>query len=202
MKFAFPLIKLIAGIAVTDCRVDLIQICSFPIHSVILYGIYIRLGLRRIQLNIRKCIEYSANAPPTHSFNLLYILFCVFANIHQQRCFEVYWGVKMAYFLAYYFWLISTTSSLRPLSPQRRHTHTHNTYCGENPVFIRVLYAYIGIRVRVVFCYLIDVLHCGQINVHTVIDCAARWVYRFSIGDKHIYFFGFGRILEGSHKKQ
>lgn len=118
MKFAFPLIKLIAGIAVTDCRVDLIQICSFPIHSVILYGIYIRLGLRRIQLNIRKCIEYSANAPPTHSFNLLYILFCVFANIHQQRCFEVYWGVKMAYFLAYYFWLISTTSSLRPLSPQ------------------------------------------------------------------------------------
>lgn len=156
------LLKLIARIAVTDCRVDLIQICSFPIYT----QIHIRLGLPTKYIRI----EFLQN-DPANTFIQFIIHFVLCLQIHQHNGFAVYIrGVKMAYFLAYYFWLISTTSS--------GHLHRSTYSLG---IAVKILYSYGSftliyryIRVRVVLCRLIDVLHCGQINVHTVIDCAAR----------------------------
>lgn len=154
MKFAFPL-----KINSSNCCNWLSSRFNsdlFFSHIYIASYVYV-LALHSAKHNQYIRIEFQTPRQHIHS---IYYTFCfVFANTYQQRFWSiVYWGVKMAYFSAYYFWLISTTSSLRPPSPQ------HTEYCGENPVFIRVLYA---IRVRVVLCYLIDVLHCGQINVHT-----------------------------------
>lgn len=54
------------------------------------------------------------------------------------------------------------------------HHAAHTVYCGENPVFIRVLYAYIGIRDRS-GVMLFD--RCASLRPNkctNVIDCAAR----------------------------